>query len=240
MLLLIDGYNLLHATDLFGAGELAGTLQGSREALVGFLAERLTEKERSATVVVFDAADTPPGLPDRYEHAGIDLRFARGYPDADSMIEEILGGFRKAKQLTVVSGDRRVQRAARSAGAKWIDSSPWFTELSRRQPNGADTSSAKPAGPIGSNADWIAEFADPAALKAIEREAAEAPLPPPKPPSVSRPVAKQPAAPTPKKKPKRRKRRPPLDEPIDKPKRGFGAGLDDLFPPGYAEDLLDD
>ena len=34
MRLLIDGYNLLHASDLFGEGESRGTLRGSRDALL--------------------------------------------------------------------------------------------------------------------------------------------------------------------------------------------------------------
>lgn len=242
MRLLIDGYNLLHATDLFGAGELAGTLRGSREALIGFLAERLTSKERHATVIIFDAADAPPGLPDRYDYEGIDLRFARGYADADSMIEALLDGQHGAKHLTVVSGDRRVQRAARSSGAKWVDSGPWFGGLCRRSVEGSDTTaSARPIGECGSNDDWVAEFADPAALEAIEREAAAAPLPKPLPaasPKPASPVGKGP--PTPAKKTPKRKRRPPLDDPPEKPRSAFGAGLQDPFPPGYADDLLDD
>lgn len=235
MRLLIDGYNLLHATDLFGAGDLAGTLRGSREALVAFLAARLTASERRATVVVFDAADAPPGLPDRFEQEGIDLRFARGFADADAMIEAILEGKHRAKHLTVVSGDRRVQRAARSSGAKWVDSDKWFAELCRR-PHGGDAPPTKPRpGSVGSSADWVAEFSDPEALAEIEREAAQAPPPKPLPPKKLETSSKSesPVA----RKPRKKKRRPPLAESCDKPKGAFGEGLLDPFPPGYAEDL---
>ncbi|TWT99215.1 YacP-like NYN domain protein [Botrimarina colliarenosi] len=238
MRLLIDGYNLLHATDLFGAGELAGTLRGSREALIAFLADRLTPTERLATVVVFDANDAPPGLPDRFDQDGIDLRFARDYSDADAMIEAILEGFHRAKHLTVVSGDRRVQRAARSSGARWVDSDAWFAELCRR-PRGPETDSRKPTEPVGSSADWVAEFSDPAALAEIERQAAEAappkPLPARQPPSTA--AAKEPDGRP--KSGKTRRRRPPLGESTDKPRGDFGAGVFDPFPPGYADDLLD-
>lgn len=240
MRLLIDGYNLLHATDLFGAGELAGTLRGSREALIGFLARRLTLKERRATVVIFDAADAPPGLPDRYEYEGIDLRFAREYADADSMIEALLDRLRAAKHLTVVSGDRRVQRAARSRGAKWVDSRPWFTDLCQRATEDTEaTLPVKPVGPVGSNADWIAKFADPTVLAAIEQEAAQAPLPKPPPkPCLPTPTAAEAVSPKAPKKPAKKKRRPPLGEASDKQRGTFGAGLKDPFPPGYADDLL--
>lgn len=236
MRLLIDGYNLLHATDLFGAGELAGTLRGSREALVSFLAQRLSSAERRATVVVFDASDAPPGLPDRVDHDGIDLRFARGYRDADEMIEAILEGVHRAKHLTVVSGDRRVQRAARSSGAKWVNSSEWFAELCRRPANSAGTEISKPTEPVGTAADWIAEFSDPEALAEIERQAAKAAPPKPLPP---RHVEASSPSPEPTPKRKKPRRRPPLGESTDKPSGGFGAGVFDPFPPGYGEDVLD-
>ncbi|QDV75437.1 NYN domain-containing protein [Botrimarina mediterranea] len=236
MRLLIDGYNLLHATDLFGAGELAGTLRGSREALVAFLAQRLSAVERRATVIVFDAAEAPPGLPDRVECDGIDLRFARGFPNADEMIEAILEPMHRAKHLTVVSGDRRVQRAARSSGARWVDSDAWFADLCRRPVIADEASSAKPIGPVGTTADWVAEFSDPEALAEIERQAAAAAPPKRLPPrhAEDAPAPSGPAAEKPKKR-----RRPPLDPTGDKPAGAFGAGIDDLFPPGYGEDLLD-
>jgi predicted RNA-binding protein with PIN domain len=238
MRLLIDGYNLLHATDLFGAGELAGTLRGSREAMVAFLAERLSAAERRATVVVFDAADAPPGLPDRFDHEGIDLRFARGYADADEMIEAILQPINRAKQLVVVSGDRRVQRAARSSGARWVESSVWFAELCRRHSVDAEGATlSKPIRPVGTVADWIAEFSDPAALAEIERQAAEAPPPKRLPPrhDAAPPASSEPL----QEKSKKRRRRPPLEKTGDKPPGAFGAGLGDIFPPGYGEDVLD-
>lgn len=242
MRLLVDGYNLLHATDLFGAGALAGTLRGSREALVEFLALRLTPAERRAAVVVFDATDAPAGLPDRYDYEGIDLRFARGYRDADEMIEAILEGVHRAKHLTVVSGDRRVQRAARSAGARWVDSADWFAELCRRTVIGdGEPDAPRRAATIGPSADWVAEFSDPATLAEIAREAEEAAPPrsatrPPSAPGAALPAERPPAA-----EPKaagRKRRRPPLAESGDKPRSAFGAGVFDPFPAGYAEDLL--
>lgn len=240
MRLLIDGYNLMHATDLFGAGELAGTLRGSREALVSFLADRLLAKERRETVLVFDAKDSPPGLADRYEHDGIDIRFARDYPDADTMIEALLEGLHRAKHLTVVSGDRRVQRAARSSGAAWIDSNAWFRDLCHRPVN-RPAERGRPRGDSGDNADWIEEFSDPAALAVIEEQAASAPPPQPLPPEPA-PTTPPSAAVLPSEKPsrpRRKKRRPPLSDTGDKPSGGFGEGLENPFPDGYADDLLD-
>lgn len=240
MRLLIDGYNLLHATDLFGEGELAGTLRGSREALIEFLASRLTANERKATVIVFDAADAPPGLPDSYRIAEIGVRFARGFPDADSMIESLLERKRHGKGLTVVSGDRRVQRAARSSGATWVDSTDWFADLRARWPEAA-APEERPKSDPGAAAEWIARFSDPTELAAIEQQAAAAPPPRPLPPPPESPVASDRTLPAAKQAPprKNKRRRPPLSEQGDKPVGRFGAGLESPFPPGYADDLLD-
>ncbi len=223
MRFLIDGYNLLHATDLFGADDLAGTLRGSREALLNFLASRLTDKERRATLIVFDSKDAPPGLADQYRLEGITVQFSRGYTDADALIEEILETAKGTRYLTVVSGDHRVQRAARSRGARPVDSDAWFSEIARRQPTGEATVT-KPTGPVADNAHWVREFQDPEALAEIEQEAAAAPPPkrlPPSPESTKREPLK-----------KRPKAKPPQQE--------FGKGILDPFPPGYADDLLDE
>lgn len=233
MRLLIDGYNLLHATDLFGSGALAGTLRGSREALLRFLTSRLSERERRAAVVVFDARDAPPGLPSRYEHDGLRVWFARDYPDADALIEEILETSRETKGMTVVSGDRRVQRAARSRGATPVESDAWFTELDRREAS-TRAAPAKPIGPVSDNAAWIREFSDAETLARITREAAE----PPRSSPVPRPVT-PPDSPAPPSRPKRRRRT--GEFPTDPTrKEEFGRGILNPFPPGYGDDVVDE
>ena len=234
MRFLIDGYNLLHATDLFGAGELEGTLRGSREALMDFLVSRLTEKERRATLIVFDAKDAPPGLPDQYTQEGIAVHFARGYSDADALIEEILETTRGSRSLTVVSSDHRVQRAARSSGAKPVDSDTWFAEVARRQPQG-EMPTSKPTNSIGDNAHWVQEFQAGETLAEIEREAANAP--PPKPlPAHQNPTAEE------KKERRTKNNSRSLNKrsKSDQPKQDFGEGILDPFPPGYADDLFEE
>ena len=230
MRLLIDGYNLLHATDLFGQGSLEGTLRGSREALLDFLIARLPEKLRKQTLIVFDAQDAPPGLPNRYQQEGLDIWFARGYADADALLEEILSNAKGTRQLTVVSGDRRVQRAARSCGARPVDSTEWFSELRSQAP---EISEAKPIESIGGTDQWVREFSDPEALRAIERESESAPPPkplPPKPQEADPSKAQQSES-----KKKKRHREPPRAD-----KGEFGEGVFDPFPPGYGEDLLNE
>ena len=133
MPLLIDGYNLLHATDIFGEGAGASSFQRSREALLAFLATSLKDSERTQTTIVFDAADAPPGLPNRYTVEGMLVLFAREYPDADALLEELIEQHSAPRGLTVVSSDHRVQRAARRRGASRMDSDRWYVDLWQRR-----------------------------------------------------------------------------------------------------------
>jgi predicted RNA-binding protein with PIN domain len=72
----------------------------------------LLGKDAGRTIVVFDAAKAPDGLPGRYTHKGLRVWFAREYPDADSLIEELIDEDNAPTSLVVVSSDRRLQAAA--------------------------------------------------------------------------------------------------------------------------------
>lgn len=133
MALLIDGYNLLHVTGIVGRGSGPGMFQRSREALVRFLAASLDRKVRNETTVVFDAAEAPPGLPSTLEHDGMEIRYARDYPDADALIEELIQQHNSPRRLLVVSSDHRIQRAARRRRAQWTDSDLWYDQLWQRR-----------------------------------------------------------------------------------------------------------
>ncbi len=225
-MLLIDGYNLLHATSIFGQGAAAGTLRGSREALLAFLVRRLPSKLLKSTTIVFDAASAPPGLPDQYEQQGLGIRFARGFADADSLLEQLIEECRAPKSLLVVSGDHRVQRAARARGAKYLDSETWFTEL-RRRPVARNEEQATEV--RDSPDEWIENFSDPALLEEYEQANQRLQQPPPRPD----------AAPTERPARKRRSKGPMSQRAEDAPPP-FGAGMENIFPPGYADDLLTD
>lgn len=146
MSLIIDGYNVLCETGIGGLGRGPRSLERSRLALLNFLAQRLDPAEAARTTVVFDAAGAPPGLPTTLTHRGINVRFAKGYADADSLIEELIGADSVPRQLTVVSSDHRLQRAARRRKAHAVDSSAWYDELAarRREAPLAEAPLAKP------------------------------------------------------------------------------------------------
>jgi predicted RNA-binding protein with PIN domain len=164
MAFLIDGYNLLHVSDIF-AGEGPGTeLHRSRLALLDFLAASIDPRERNKTTIVFDAAGAPPGLPRTMSHEGMTVYFARRHSDADEMIEELLERYAAPRELIVVSSDHRVQRAARRCGASFVDSERWLAELRAGRKQAAREEHHRPDPDDKSTAEdvdyWVDEFAD--------------------------------------------------------------------------------
>jgi predicted RNA-binding protein with PIN domain len=198
MPLLIDGYNLLHVSGVFGRGTALTELHRSREALLAFLASSLEPAERTLTTIVFDAAGAPPGLPQSYLHEGINVQFARDPGNADELLERIIAAHDTPRRLVVVSSDHRVQRAARRRRASAVDSDRWWADLcSERRHKGAGlpTPPQKPTANLsaGEVDYWVSEFSDA-----------------------------------------------PLDPGHKQPDTAPAEDLDNPFPPGYGEDLLED
>jgi predicted RNA-binding protein with PIN domain len=164
-MLLIDGYNLMYAAGIVGGLSGRGGLERSRSALCRFVAASLTDAERAATVIVFDAAGAPPGLPDKLDYAGLTVRFAKGYPDADELLEELIAADTSPRRSTVVSSDHRVQRAARRRRAKAIDSDAWYEAAlrRRRQPSPSPADDASKPAPHPTDAEiefWLSRVVD--------------------------------------------------------------------------------
>jgi predicted RNA-binding protein with PIN domain len=163
MSLIIDGYNLLNVVGILGRGVGPGGLERARLALLNFLAESLDEKELSRTIVVFDSREAPWGLPRTVRHRGLAVQFASKYPDADCLIEELIHKDSAPRQLTVVSSDHRLQRAARRRRAKGVDSDVWYAELLRARRERVEKSAevrARPPTPLLPEdvEYWLEEF----------------------------------------------------------------------------------
>jgi len=222
MKILIDGYNLLHAVGILGRGVGPGSLQRSRLALLNFLAESLQPDEVPHTTVVFDAHDPPPGLPPAVEHRGLTVRFAGEYEDADSLIEELIRCDSAPRRLTVVSSDHRLHRAARRRKARAIDSDAWYAEVCRRRrERGQQTpdAAARPYVPLlEEDVDyWIGQFGGESLLVKLIEEKSVVQRAMPEVPSNGEPPDEDVAGAK------------PSPEEFDNP-----------FPPGYAEDLLEE
>jgi len=158
MTLIVDGYNLLHASGVFGESRGPRGFEQSRIALLNLLVDLLGEKA-SDTIVVFDAARAPDGLPARLSHGGMRVWFAREYPDADSLIEELVEDDTAPTHLVVVSSDRRLQVAARRRRAKAVSCEEWLAEAREaRRRRGHPSPDAKPPEPGPEGADYWKKY----------------------------------------------------------------------------------
>jgi predicted RNA-binding protein with PIN domain len=229
MRILIDGYNLLHASTVTPTAANQGSLEATRNALLDHLLEYLPPGMASETVVVFDKG-SERDLPAESRYGELTIRFAINHPEADDLIEQLIREDSTPKRLTVVSSDHRLHRAANRRKATPIDSEDWLANLLQN----ANRSAVRPEGPPLVSGDWKAEFAD-IDLDAIEREvAAESTGPLPQPPAPEPDRAANVTQKPPTKKPE-------FDNPFPP---GYGEDLlegeanDSPFPEGYGEDLL--
>ena len=134
MALIIDGYNLLNAVGIHAPRHGPHNLEGARGALLQFLVATLSEEDRARTTVVFDAGpEAPRGLPRRLVARAMTIHFAAQYDDADTLIEELIRSDSAPRNLTVVSSDHRIQRAARRRKAEAIDSEVWYARVCQKQ-----------------------------------------------------------------------------------------------------------
>lgn len=140
MQLLIDGNNLLHASDVFPAGTDRSEY-AAQQALVTALEAGLSKSEARQTVIVFDGR----GAEERFPSDGIRVQHPRRGQEADDVIEQLLAQAAEPKRVLVVSSDHRVQRAARQVGASPIDSEVYWQQWKRARQK-------SPASP-GSDAD---------------------------------------------------------------------------------------
>jgi predicted RNA-binding protein with PIN domain len=226
MSLLIDGYNLLYVAGIAARGFGMGPLARSRLGLLRFLVESLDPLELARTTVVFDARGAPPGLPQTLAYHGITVRFASRKQSADELIEDLIEADAAPRQLTVVSSDHQVQRAARRRRARAVDSDVWHDEVLRRR-NQRQTARpqqlTKPAAPLLPDdvARWLEQFGG---EEVVEQMLREEPTkePPPRP--------GKPAANDKKSLGRKRRRQERANDKGDVP-------FENPFPPGYAEDL---
>lgn len=161
MAILIDGYNLLHVTGIFGTPGNPRAFQQSRERMLDFLATALGPTGCSQTTVVFDAAMAPVGLPRRVQVRGIQVYYASDHDSADQLLEELIQQDTSPRQLVVVSSDNRVQAAARRRRAIGIKSDAWYGQLCRDfRTTESSLPEDKPEGPLNSQqvASWLKAF----------------------------------------------------------------------------------
>lgn len=255
MALLIDGYNLIHAAGIVGRGRGPGGLERSRLALLNFIVESLEPAELRRTIVVFDAAGAPPNLPELIEHRGLRVRFSRGYPSADDLLEELIQADTAPRQLTVVSSDHRLHRAARRRRAQAVDADRWYEAVLRRRAArvdraGAATTATAVAGkqesrPASPEVEyWLRQFVvEDEPTEAVSGGLLDRPRPAPQrgpaPPASKKPPLPPSASPAAADEPRRRatRRIRGTRGPERRDRRELDSGP--IFPPDYGADLAE-
>ena len=169
-------------------------------------------------------------------HRGLTVHFASQYDDADSLIEELIRRESAPRQLTVVSSDHRLQRAAHRRKAAGVDSDVWYDEVVRlrrqRQQTAADRPERPPVPLLQEDVDyWIRQFGGDALLRQLMDESllsAQARRPRPNRAGETRSEADE----TPRSEAD--------DDAGDNDASGDKDthGIENPFPPGYADDLL--
>ena len=128
-LFLIDGYNLWWNTGESGPENDDGSLQGARESLIQWLLNTLSKDLVRKTVLVFDAKTPPANRGFLFDRLGLTVHFAVGYPDADTLMECYIQQHQAPRNLTVVSSDHRIQRAAIRKRATAVDADRWARHI---------------------------------------------------------------------------------------------------------------
>src|SRR5579859_126339 len=159
MLYLIDGYNLLFAMGLAGKRVEPKTFERARRELLDWI-HTAHQTNIGAVTVIFDGAHAPEGSQSVHDDRGLHVQFAVGQL-ADDLIEELIRSNLRPDQLTVVSSDHRIQKAAKRRGCIAWDSTEyvdWVMDLGHEFPT-------RPSAPVKpesvSDAEmeiWMKEF----------------------------------------------------------------------------------
>jgi len=130
--LIIDGYNFLYAAGMMPRHVTPQGLEVARKRMFRFFEARLSPQERTRTTIVFDVRRNRDLVPREERFAKMTILNAVEHDEADSLIEDLISGHSAPKQLTVVSGDHRLHRAARTRKARPIDSDDFYEQISNR------------------------------------------------------------------------------------------------------------
>ncbi len=126
LFLIIDGYNLMHASGLGRSSYGPGDLERCRNRLLKQLEYSLDESAAADAIVVFDGQSTSASEAALNSPPSINVRFSPTGSDADTEIETLLRTHSSPRQILVVSSDHRLHKAARSRKAQCLDSEDFW------------------------------------------------------------------------------------------------------------------
>ncbi len=116
--ILIDGYNLLHASRNTDHDWTTLSLEDARAAMVGFLVTHRRPGREPITVVWDGASERMPQRPERVH--GVEVVFSEPGVSADEVIIETVAHSPNPRSFLVVTDDRKIQDAVKNSGAKVV------------------------------------------------------------------------------------------------------------------------
>jgi predicted RNA-binding protein with PIN domain len=161
LLYIVDGYNVLHA--LFRGAEKE-EIFARRDWLADRLASFAALRGASA-VLVFDGTGTQSTSSRPIKGAPIEVVFAGGPYDADTLIARRIAGQPADVEVVVVSADQEVQRTASRAGVSRMTPLELGRELEEREVNGQALDSASDSSRMPSR---LEDKVDPETLRRLE------------------------------------------------------------------------
>lgn len=173
--LVIDGYNLMHASGHAPARSGPGDWQRSRERFLLWAWKRIPDSLRERTIIVFDAGETDNRYIGLSTFRELRLLYSPQGLEADDVIEDLIASHSAPKRLQVVSSDHRLHKAARARKATCLDSEVFVSTLARaqrkqREARRQQEAEAKPQADLPDQIDeWLRIFADVQPLADKER-----------------------------------------------------------------------
>ena len=161
---LIDGYNLLFSyVGTTPSRKLSKALERARRRLLE-LVRTGHVGELADVTVVFDAAHAPAGAPAEFDYHGLHVAFAVDHDRADDLIEAMIKRESAPGQLTVVTDDRHIQRAARRRRCIVRGCASYLNALEDRRPERGNPDASNTARPLVISDEetrhWLRQFAD--------------------------------------------------------------------------------
>ena len=126
---IIDGYNLMYAAGLARLRHQPDQFVSFRERFLEQLAARFSAEERAQIIVVLDGQATTGPAPPPAQMFGLTVQFTRVHEEADDLIERLIKAHPAPELLFVITGDRRLQTAARRRKAHYRTSKEFWAEL---------------------------------------------------------------------------------------------------------------
>jgi uncharacterized protein len=166
MKILIDGYNLIFAWGWMPNSDHPTASRQARSRLIQKLSQLIEKELRKNILIVFDvkSALAAKHLKSGADPSGFELLYAHGYPDADTLIEELIQKESAPQNLIVVSSDRRIKTAANRRGAFVVESENFLDEIpslfhsASNENDEVETKLDAAMFPKVETIDWLAEF----------------------------------------------------------------------------------